>query len=115
MQQIEFVEKHLTVALRIENGEGIVSSTYLWYMQGLVVESKSRDSWYPTKILISTGPSGLPIVMPSVCLYMVLLKLNSTKDVAVFQRWAESLISDSNSTPTPTNSTPTPVRFRKFF
>jgi len=26
-------------------------------MQGLVVESKSRDSWYPTKMLASAGPS----------------------------------------------------------
>jgi len=60
-----------------------VSSTYLWYIQGLVVESKSRDSWYPTKMLASTGPGGLPIAMPSVCLYVVLLKLNSTEDVAV--------------------------------
>jgi len=53
-------------------------------MQGLVVESKSTDSWYPTKMLASTGPSGQPIAMPSVCLYMVLLKLNYTENVAVF-------------------------------
>jgi len=36
------------------------------------------------KMLASTGPSGLPTTMPSVCLYMVLLKLNSTEDVVVF-------------------------------
>jgi len=62
------------------------SSAHIWYILGLVVESKSRDSWYPTKMLASTGPSGLPIAMPSVCLFMVLLKLNSTEDVAVFNK-----------------------------
>ena len=30
------------------------------------------------------GPKKLPIVTPSICLYLILLKLNSTKVVAVF-------------------------------
>jgi len=52
-----------------------VLSTYLWYMQGLVFESKSRDLCYPTKILANTGLNGLPLVMLSVCcLYMVLFE-----------------------------------------
>jgi len=36
------------------------------------------------KMLASTGPSELLIAMPSVCLYMMLLRLNYTEDVAVF-------------------------------
>ena len=35
-------------------------------------------------MLAKAGPSGDPIATPSVCLYMVLLKLNSTEDVALF-------------------------------
>ena len=38
----------------------------------------------PTKMLAKAGPSGDPIATPSVCLYIVLLKLNSTEDVALF-------------------------------
>ena len=30
------------------------------------------------------GPRGLPIATPSICLYVMLLKLNSTEVVAVF-------------------------------
>ena len=35
-------------------------------------------------MLAKAGPSGEPIATPSVCLYMMLLKLNSTPDVALF-------------------------------
>ena len=35
-------------------------------------------------MLAKAGRSGYPIPTPSVCLYMVLLKLNSTEDVALF-------------------------------
>ena len=35
-------------------------------------------------MLAKAGPSDDPIATPSVCLYMVLLKLNSTEDVALF-------------------------------
>ena len=41
------------------------------------------DSWYPTKIFANAGPNGVPIATPSVCLYIVSLKLNSTDDVAL--------------------------------
>jgi len=53
-------------------------------MQDLVLESKSRASWYLTKRLASARPSRLPMAMPSVCSYMVLLKINSTENVAEF-------------------------------
>ena len=35
-------------------------------------------------MLAKAGPSGDPIATPSVCWYIVLLKLNSTEDVALF-------------------------------
>ena len=35
-------------------------------------------------MLAKAGPSGEPIATPSVCLYMMSLKLNSTPDVALF-------------------------------
>ena len=35
-------------------------------------------------MLAKAGPSGDPIATPSVCLFIVLLKLNSTEDVALF-------------------------------
>ena len=35
-------------------------------------------------MLAKAVPSGDPIAIPSVCLYIVLLKLNSTEDVALF-------------------------------
>ena len=35
-------------------------------------------------MLAKTGPSGEPIATPSVSLYMMLLKLKSTPDVALF-------------------------------
>ena len=35
-------------------------------------------------MLAKAGPSGEPIATPSVCLYMMLLNLNSTPDVAFF-------------------------------
>ena len=35
-------------------------------------------------MLSKAGPSGEPIATPSVCLYMISLKLNSTPDVALF-------------------------------
>ena len=35
-------------------------------------------------MLAKAGPSGEPIAIPSVCLYMMSLKLNSTADVALF-------------------------------
>ena len=35
-------------------------------------------------MLAKAGPSGEPIATPSVCLYKILLKLNSTPDVALF-------------------------------
>ena len=35
-------------------------------------------------MLAKAGPSGEPIAIPSVCLYMMSLKLNSTPDVALF-------------------------------
>ena len=41
------------------------------------------DSWYPTKMSANGRPSGEPIATPSVCLYIVSLKLNSTDDVAL--------------------------------
>ena len=41
------------------------------------------DSWYPTKMFANAGPSGESITTPSVCLYVVSLKLNSTDDVAL--------------------------------
>ena len=41
------------------------------------------DSWYPTKIFTNAGPNHEPIATPSVCLYIVSLKLNSTDDVAL--------------------------------
>ena len=36
------------------------------------------------KKVAKAGPSGDPIATPSVCLYIVLVKLNSTEDVAFF-------------------------------
>ena len=41
------------------------------------------NSWYPTNMFTNAGPSGEPIATPSVCLYIVSLKLNSTDDVAL--------------------------------
>ena len=38
----------------------------------------------PTKMLAKAGTSGDPEATPSVCLYKVLLKPNSTEDVALF-------------------------------
>ena len=35
-------------------------------------------------MLAKAGPRGEPIATPSVCLYMMLLKLNSTPDMALF-------------------------------
>ena len=35
-------------------------------------------------MLAKAGPSGDSVATPSVCLYMVLLELNSTEDVALF-------------------------------
>ena len=35
-------------------------------------------------MLAKAGPSGEPIATPSVCLYMISLKLNSTPDVVLF-------------------------------
>ena len=35
-------------------------------------------------MLARAGPSGLPMATPSICLYMILLKLNFTKLVAMF-------------------------------
>ena len=35
-------------------------------------------------MLTKAGPSGEPTATPSVCLYMMSLKLNSTPDVALF-------------------------------
>jgi len=42
MQQIEFIMTYLTLLSILKMAK--VSSTYLWYMQGLVFESKPRDS-----------------------------------------------------------------------
>ena len=39
------------------------------------------DSWYPTNMFANAGSRGEPIATPSVCLYIVSLKLNSTDDV----------------------------------
>ena len=35
-------------------------------------------------MLVKAKPNGEPIATPSVCLYMISLKLNSTPDVALF-------------------------------
>ena len=40
--------------------------------------------WQPMKIFANTGPSGDPMATPSVCLYMVPAKRNSTSIVAFF-------------------------------
>ena len=59
-------------------------STYLKYVGGFCVLENDFSSQYPTKMLAKAGPSGDPIVTPSVCLDIVLLKLNFTEDVALF-------------------------------
>ena len=43
-----------------------------------------RRVFFQTKMLAKAGPSGEPIATPSVCLYMILLKLNSIPNVALF-------------------------------
>jgi len=70
------------VVLCFENGEGIVNIPLVH--AGLGCQVENMDLWYSTKMLASTESSELPIAMSSVYLYMVLLKLNSTEDVAVF-------------------------------
>ena len=59
-----------------------VSSMYRKYTNGLLAMLKSFTSWWPTKMFAKAGPSGEPIATPSVCRCMLLLKLNSTEEVA---------------------------------
>jgi len=59
-----------------------VSSTYRKYANGLLTTLKSFCSWWPTKIFANAGLTGEPMVTPSICRYMLLLKLNSTEEVA---------------------------------
>ena len=59
-----------------------VSSTYRKYANGLLTTLKSFSSWWPTKLLANAGPSCEPMVTPSICRYLLLLKLNSIEEVA---------------------------------
>ena len=52
------------------------------YVFGFRVPENSFSSRYPLKILAKVGLKDDPIATSSVCLYIVLLKLNSTEDVA---------------------------------
>jgi len=79
-QRIDFVVKHLTVVQHFENSGGIINLIHAGLGSGV----EKQGFVVSTKMLTSIGPSGLPKVMASVCLYMVLLKLNSIESVAVF-------------------------------
>jgi len=59
-----------------------VSSTYRKYANGLLTTLKSFSSWWPTKLLANAGPSCEPMVTPSICRYLLLLKLNSIEEMA---------------------------------
>ena len=68
-----------------------VSSPYRKYTNGLSATLKSFASWQPTKMFANTGPSGEPIVTPSISRCLLLLKLNSTEEVASFINWTKML------------------------
>ena len=63
-----------------------VSSTDRKYANGLLTTLKSSCSWWPTKMFTIAGPSGEPMATPSICPYMLLLKLNSLR------KWPAALI-----------------------
>ena len=60
-----------------------VSSIYLKYIGGFRVSENNFFS-YLTKILAKAGSTGDPMATSPVCLYLVLLKLNSTEDMVFF-------------------------------
>ena len=63
-----------------------VSSTYRKYANGLLTTLKSFCSWWPTKMFAYAGPNGEPMATPSICRYVLLLKLNSTEEAALIRR-----------------------------
>ena len=60
-------------------------------MRGQSILVNKLASQNSTKIFGSVGPRLDPIATPSICRYMMLLKLNSTAEVAKFMRCLKTL------------------------
>ena len=60
-------------------------------MRGQPILVNKLASQNPTKIFARVGPRLDPIATPSVCRYMMLLKLNLTEEVAKFMRCLKTL------------------------
>ena|SRR5207248_2802607 len=69
-----------------------VSSTYRLYKQGLTGESCNHcDSWWERNIFAKSGPSGDPMLIPSICLYNLLLNEKYASSTANWSRVLKSL------------------------
>ena len=82
MKAVEFGQEYICFSFVIEDGKRVVNiSEVRWRLLRL---RKNFSFYYSTKVLAKAGPSADPIATPFVCLYIVLLKLNSIEDVPLF-------------------------------
>ena len=81
MQQVKFFMKTVTIQLGTKDDESIVhiSKVDTWFY-GVIKKSTVMKAH---EMFAKAGPKGLSIATPSNCLYIWLLKLNSTPRVAI--------------------------------